>query len=258
MTTKSLHDQFRKLELPDWAGVYICLINSDSSVEFSHNADRALPIASIFKLVLGMELERRVEAGLLSWDQRLSPLDEETIELTITHGMSASAFDLRNCNVLSIAVSDNRCANSITDLLGGAEALVEIASEVYGVRMGAFRDFSDKSIPYNVCELKASPKVVVKIALAVEALPNNSFTRVAMKNCVSRTRLRANIPEYVDAFSKTGTLTALGVFADVCVLRKDECIVAMAFLSEQATSKFKAQSIMQEIGSIGLGLLQQG
>ncbi|MDD4816375.1 MAG: serine hydrolase [Victivallaceae bacterium] len=106
--------------LPDAPGeVAVVLTKLDTGERlYSFNADTQMPSASTIKVLILSEIMRRVEAGELSLDQRITVPERAKLLDSIIGCLEQSDYSLRDLAVMMIIESDNTATNVLIDLAG--------------------------------------------------------------------------------------------------------------------------------------------
>lgn len=93
------------------------------------DADRVLPIASVFKLYVLGALAEAVDAGTASWDETVPIRDELRVHTSQTYGATPAGtqVSLGDLAAAMIAVSDNTATDHVIDRVGRAAVEAEQA-----------------------------------------------------------------------------------------------------------------------------------
>jgi len=104
-------------------GIALAAMNLTTGETVSHNGDRPMPTASVFKLPLLVEVFRQAECGLLNLDERVEVKADDLLAGSgilrdLGPGLKPT---LRDLATLMIVVSDNSASNLLLDRAGGPE-----------------------------------------------------------------------------------------------------------------------------------------
>ncbi|MGI5269323.1 serine hydrolase [Nonomuraea sp. CA-218870] len=138
MTGPAFAELFRVAGVTGW----LSAVDLDTGREVGHGADERLPIASMFKVALLVELCRQADAGLLDLASRVTVTSADRVPGPT--GLSAMSdevtMSLRDLAYLMIAVSDNTAADVLLSRVGmdAVNAMLEgLGFEVTRVLMTA-------------------------------------------------------------------------------------------------------------------------
>ncbi len=106
-------------EAPGEVAVVLTRLDTGERI-YSYNAETQMPSASTIKVLVLAEIMRRVEAGELSLDQRITVPEKAKLLDSIIGCLEQSDYSLRDLAVMMIIESDNTATNVLIDLVGMA------------------------------------------------------------------------------------------------------------------------------------------
>jgi beta-lactamase class A len=112
----------------------------------SRRADESFPTASLIKVAILVELERRVQTGTLSMGQELELRDVDKVggSSLLRHMSAGIRLPLRDWAFLMMQVSDNTATNVLIDLVGVERINATMESEGFpSIRLNHKIDFAE-------------------------------------------------------------------------------------------------------------------
>jgi len=121
----SILQAFEDIESRFSGELAVASIYLDTGEEVSWNADAMLPIASVLKVPVLLEVLLQADEGLLSLDRLLDPVATHRtfgsgVLKELSDGVRMSVHDL---GILMIILSDNTATNALIDLVGGIDVI---------------------------------------------------------------------------------------------------------------------------------------
>ena len=188
---------------PGGAGLWIADPNLSTPL-YSHDADEPIVTASLYKLAVMVEAERRVEAGQLHYSDIITIEDEDITE-DGSFELSGTELTLDEALEAMITISDNGAALALWHVLGPEN--INATLERIGVKdFHVFLNFAEDNI--------ATPRAVgtlltmlAKRQLISAAASDRMLARLERQQI--NDRLPAELPQGVVVAHKTGNLPGL-------------------------------------------------
>ena len=113
-------------------------------LKFSYESSRQIPSASSVKALIALEVERQVEAGLLSWSQMVTVASDDIVGGTgILQNQAGRQLTLDELVRTMLDYSDNTAGNIVIGLLGGFDSVNELAHSLGLTQTRMERHFMD-------------------------------------------------------------------------------------------------------------------
>lgn len=189
---------------PGGAGLWIGDARTSKPI-YSHDANEPIITASLYKLALLAEAERRVEAGQLRYGDIITIADEDITE-DGSFEVAGTELTLDEALEVMITISDNGAALALWHMLGAAN--VNATMRAAGVN--DFHVFVEWGVDDNVATPAAIGTLLTLLAkreLISAAASDRMVARLARQQI--RDRLPAALPEGVVVAHKTGNLPGL-------------------------------------------------
>ncbi|MFE3447293.1 serine hydrolase [Nonomuraea sp. NPDC059194] len=110
----NLDDVFRRAGVAGW----LHAADIDGDAEVSYRADQLVPLASVFKVPVLVELARQADAGVLDPRERLTLTRRIGGDTGVGAMLDDVTMSLRDLAYLMISVSDNTSADAVVDRIG--------------------------------------------------------------------------------------------------------------------------------------------
>ena len=188
---------------PGGAGLWIADPNTGKTL-YSHDADQPIITASLYKLAVLTEAERRVDAGQLHYSDIITIEDEDITE-DGSFEVAGTELTLDEALEAMITISDNGAALALWHVLGPAN--INAALRSYGITdFHVFLDWNED----NVATPRAIGTLLTLLAkrqLVSAAASDRMLARLERQQI--NDRLPAGLPEGVVIAHKTGNLPGL-------------------------------------------------
>lgn len=227
----------------------VAAVHLESGRRVTLNGEDRFPMASVFKVPIAIVVLRRVDAGKLSLDKRItitpeqynpahSPLREET-------GGKRAVFPVRRLLKAMVSVSDNTAADVLMGLVGGPEVITrELATP--GIRIdrteiqmlkdlraggaeGYLKDPRDTSTPVAMAGLMER---LWKRELGLSKSSHDLLVAAMTATNTGPNRIRAGVPAGANVAHKTGTWTAGANDAGIVATRDGKQHIAIAVFTK--------------------------
>lgn len=218
-------------------GVAVTHVETGRGAAFE--GDAPLPLYSVFKLPLAVEVLKQVEAGRLQLEQKVRVEPEETVpgtEENTALWRRASERPLRELLEFSIARSDNTSTDKMLELVGGPEAVTRrmraLGLQHIEVRSSAKEFLKSKDAHPNT----GAPADLARLLALLQkgevlAPPQTEVLLGIMSRTVTGDRrLRAGVPAGTPVADKTGSGPSTTNDVGVVTLPGDKGHLALAVL----------------------------
>lgn len=226
---------------PGGAGLWIADPNTGTPL-YSHDADEPIITASLYKLAVLMEAERRVDAGELHYGDIITIEDEDITE-DGSFELAGTELTVDEALEAMITISDNGAALALWRVLGAENinaTLVRIGVEDFHVFVNWDEDNS--ATPRAVGTLLT---MLAKRQLISAAASDRMLARLERQQI--NDRLPAELPEGVVVAHKTGNLPGLTHDAGIIFTPSGpRVVVAMTWDADDAD----AYAFIANVGSI--------
>ncbi len=225
-STAELAQQLDSLiaSFPNGAGIWIADPNVAAPL-FTHDPEEHLITASLYKLGVLAEAERRVDAGDLRYDDVIT-IEPEDITLDGSFEDAGTQLTLDEALEAMITISDNGSALALWRILGGAN--IDVTLEKAGVKNFhvAFDDTEDNwATPHAIGTYFT---LLAKRQLISSAASDRMLARLERQQI--NDRLPAQLPAGVVVAHKTGNLSGLAHDAGIIYTRSGpRVVVAMTW-----------------------------
>jgi beta-lactamase class A len=229
-------------------GVAVTHVETGRGAAFE--GDAPLPLYSVFKLPLAVEVLKGVEEGRLQLDQKVHVEPSETVPGTEENSAlwrRASDRTLRELIELSIARSDNTSTDKMLELVGGPEAVTR-RMRALGLRnievRGTVKEFiRSKDAHPNTGAADDLARLLVLIQKGeVLAPPQRDVLLAVMARTVTGDRrLRAGVPAGTPVADKTGSGPSTTNDVGLITLPGDKGHLAVAVLLDGSKLPAKQQ-----------------
>jgi len=189
---------------PGGAGLWIADPNTAKPL-YSHDADEPIITASLYKLAVLAEAERRVDAGQLHYGDTIT-IEDEDITSDGSFELAGTALTLDEALEAMITISDNGAALALWHVLGADN----INATLRAAGIGDFHVFTAWGEDDNVATPRAVGTFLTLLAkrqLISAAASDRMLAR--LKRQQVNDRLPAGLPEGVVVAHKTGNLPGL-------------------------------------------------
>jgi beta-lactamase class A len=189
---------------PGGAGLWIGDARTSKPI-YSHDANEPIITASLYKLALLTEAERRVEAGQLRYGDIIT-IEAEDITEDGSFEVAGTELTLDEALEVMITISDNGSALALWHMLGAEN----INATMRAVGVNDFHVFVEWGVDDNVATPAAIGTLLTLLAkreLISAAASDRMVARLARQQI--RDRLPAALPEGVVVAHKTGNLPGL-------------------------------------------------
>jgi beta-lactamase class A len=189
---------------PGGAGLWIGDPNADK-VLYSHSADEPIITASLYKLAVLVEAERRVDAGQLKYSDTIT-IEEEDITDDGSFEAAGTALTLDEALEVMITISDNGAALALWHVLGAEN----INATLRNAGINDFHVFVSWGKDSNVATPRAVGTLLTLLAkrqLISAAASDRMLARLQRQQI--NDRLPAGLPQGVVVAHKTGNLTGI-------------------------------------------------
>jgi beta-lactamase class A len=205
-STADLVTQIDKLvgAFPGGAGVWIADPNTSKPL-YSHSADEPIITASLYKLAVLAEAERRVDAGQLKYSDQIT-IEEEDITDDGSFEVAGTVLTLDQALEAMITISDNGAALALWHVLGAEN----INANLKNAGINDFHVFVTWGRDSNVATPRAVGTLLTLLAkrqLVSAAASDRMLARLQRQQI--NDRLPAGLPPGVVVAHKTGNLTGL-------------------------------------------------
>jgi beta-lactamase class A len=240
----------------------VMLVSPDDRLILANRRTERFPICSTFKLPLAVMILSDVDAGTLRLDRKLSLGDREAVENspTIERLKRDGATEISVADALAAMMtqSDNSAANLLLTLVGDNSGYSQRIERAFGndaIRMDRSEGVLNEDASRR--EDTATPDAMVAVLARVlhgTTLSPASRDRLSGWMAQSRTgaaRVRAGLPDWLDAGDKTGTCTrtynSVG-WIDVGGDRKP--YLYAVYLDETDASEDAAEAALADVGRL--------
>ena len=180
----------------------VAATNLATGEEVRLNAERVLPIASVFKVAVLVEVFRQAHAGRLDLQERIALRPEDVvlgsgILRDLGPGLRPTINDLA---MLTVVVSDNTATNLLIDRVGGVDPINRTLREDYGLTSIVVHrriDFDRIETNRDVAEAAPADLMRLMALLARDELVDAAASR-AMRAILGRQRHLDQFPRYVN------------------------------------------------------------
>lgn len=210
-----------------------------------------LPLYSVFKLPLAVEVLKQVEEGKLSLEQKVRVEPEEAVPGTEENSAlwrKSSERPLKELLEYSIARSDNTSTDKMLELVGGPEVVTRRMRAVglnnLEIRSSAREFLKDRDAAHpNTCAANDLVRLLVLLQNgAVLAPPQRELLLGIMARTVTGDRrLRAGVPAGTPVADKTGSGPSTTNDAGLITLPDDRGHLAVAVLLDGSKLPAKQQ-----------------
>jgi beta-lactamase class A len=246
-------------------GVYV--LDTQSQLELAFNARERFAMCSTFKLLLAAAVLRRVDAGTLTLDHKLSLRPEDMVAhapVTSLH-LAEGSMSVRDLCSAIVTVSDNPAANVLLAATGGPSALTQFLRGI-GDRMTRL-DRTELELntnlpgdPRDTTTPQAMAHSMEQVLLGDVLSTQSKLQLIAWlrQSTTGLARLRAGLPEEWKAGDKTGT-GANGASNDVTIAWPPgrSAVIGAVYLSESSQSTRVLEQAHAEIGGLVAAAVQR-
>jgi beta-lactamase class A len=193
-------------------GVAVTHVETGRGAAFE--GDAPLPLYSVFKLPLAVEVLKQVEAGRLQLDQKVRVEPEETVPGTEENSAlwrRASERPLRELLEFSIARSDNTSTDKMLELVGGPEAVTRrmraLGLQHIEVRSSAKEFLKSKDAHPNTGAPADLARLLALLQKGEVLAPSQTevLLGIMSRTVTGDRRLRAGVPAGTPVADKTGS-----------------------------------------------------
>ena len=237
-------------------GVAVTHVETGRGAAFE--GDAPLPLYSVFKLPLAVEVLKGVEEGRLQLEQKVHVEPEETVPGTEENSAlwrKPSDRTLRELIELSIARSDNTSTDKMLELVGGPEAVtrrmralglnnIEVRSNVKEFLKNREAAHPNTGSATDLARLL----VLLHKGEALAPLQRDVLLGVMARTVTGDRRLRAGVPAGTPVGDKTGTGPATTNDVGVITLPGDRGHLALAVLLDGSKlASAKQEDLIAEV-----------
>lgn len=244
----------------------VSVMHIESGKIASVNGTEPLPLYSVFKLPLAVTVLKRVEAGKLRLDQKVT-VDRDDVssgglENTSRWRNAPLAMTIKQLLELSIEESDNTSSDKLLGLVGGPAA-VTAGMRAAGIPdidvLASIKELHNRPDHPNRAKCDAIVRLLATLQHGKILKPaEHAVLFELMTNAhTGQHRLRGKLPPGTPVMDKTGTGPAASATNDVGIitLPHDQGHVAVAVLI--SASKLSADEQERTIADIGLAAYQE-
>jgi beta-lactamase class A len=189
----------------------LAIVDPRSGAIYEHDSARIFPAASLYKLLVLVEVYRQVSAGTLSLDNATITIGDEDLVDGGNESGSGSTLSVREAVERMITVSDNSCARALLRSLDGRR--VNATAAELGLRDSVINTelpADERTADFNTTSVRDMERLFAGLANGTVITPSASAEMVAILGRQRiNDRLPSGVPGGTSVAHKTGNLDGI-------------------------------------------------
>ncbi|MCI0681116.1 MAG: class A beta-lactamase-related serine hydrolase [Gemmataceae bacterium] len=212
--------------------VAVAVKHLDSGESFHHDADQAMPTASLIKFMVMLEVYQQVREGKLKLSDLVVLRKEDMVPgsgILTYHFSDGATFPLRDAVRLMIVYSDNTATNLVLDKIGIAstgQRMAEWGCPNTRIHAKVFKGSTTSIDPERTKKFGLGSTTARETVLLLEKLhqgklvsPEACKEMIAhLKKCDDKSKLKRFLPEKIAVAHKTGSVSDVKTDAGILYL----------------------------------------
>jgi beta-lactamase class A len=212
--------------------VAVAVKHLDSSESFYHDADEAMPTASLIKFMVMLEVYEQVREGKLKLSDFVVLRKEDMVPgsgILTYHFSDGATFSLRDAVRLMIVFSDNTATNLVLDKIGIASTgkrMAEWGCPNTKIHAKVFKGSTTSIDPERTKKYGLGSTTAREAVNLMEKLHQGKLVSAEackdmighLKKCDDKTKLKRLLPEKIEVAHKTGSVSDVKTDAGILYL----------------------------------------
>lgn len=228
----SLANRLLPLIKPHRGQVAVAVKHLDFGETFYHDADEAMPTASLIKFMVMLEVYEQVREGKLKLSDLVILRKEDMVPgagILTYHFSEGATFSLRDAVRLMIVFSDNTATNLVLDKIGIASTgkrMAEWGCPNTKIHAKVFKGSTTSIDPERTKKFGLGSTTAREAVQLLEKLHQGKLVSPEackemighLKKCEDKTKLKRLLPEKVEVAHKTGSVSDVKTDAGILYL----------------------------------------
>ena len=212
--------------------VTVAIKHLDSGESYYHDADEAMPTASLIKFMLMLEVYEQVREGKLKLSDLVVLRKEDMVPgagILTYHFSDGATFPLRDAVRLMIVFSDNTATNLVLDKIGIASTgkrMAEWGCPNTKIHAKVFKGSTTSIDPERTKKFGLGSTTAREAIRLLEKLHHGKLVSPEackemighLKKCDDKTKLKRLLPEKIEVAHKTGSVSEVKTDAGILYL----------------------------------------